>query len=272
MRKILLILSVITLQCVVAQNGGDLQLAQKYEQNGDIDKAISLYGEAFEKDPSPYVYEQYLRALLSAERYEQAEKTIKQFQKKSTNPLLVQIDLGYLELLKERAATAVAAKGKKKPPQLRSDKIFQTVIDDLPDKISSHVLQECSQALLLKTGSAKYSILLYQKARANGKNDMLYAEELGSLYRQNGQGSEMLNEFIKALKADERKLQQIEENIQVFISTNPQKKTGYLQNITATDTERTTEQICTNPLSVGVMARKTVCGGAETGGSIWQNI
>ncbi|MDR2556780.1 MAG: tetratricopeptide repeat protein [Bacteroidales bacterium] len=236
MRKFLLIICVVLLQCAVAQNGGNLQLAQKYEQNGETDKALSLYGEAFEKDPSPYVYELYLKALLNTKHYEQAEKVIKQFQKKSANPLLIQIDLGYLELLKERDAdadqqaattkqrTSQSSQSKKKSPQLKSEKIFQEIIDNLSDKVSPYILQECSEALLQKTGSAKYSIQLYRKARESGKNDLLYAEELGSLYRKNGQAQEMLNEFIKILKRDEKKLQQIEENIQVFIGTNPQKQ------------------------------------------------
>jgi tetratricopeptide (TPR) repeat protein len=229
MKQFLTICIIIFSQCAIAQSGGNLQLAQKYEQNGDINKAISLYDEAFEKDPSPYVYEQYLKALLNAKLYERAEKIIKQFQKKSTNPLLVQIDLGYLELLKEQAATAeqYAAqnqRNKKKSSQLKSEKIFQDIIDNISNKISPHILQECSEALLSKTGNTKYSILLYQKARADSKNDNLYAEELGSLYRQNGQAQEMLNEFVKMLKQNEKKLGQIEENIQVFIGTNPQKQ------------------------------------------------
>ncbi|MDR0763125.1 MAG: tetratricopeptide repeat protein [Bacteroidales bacterium] len=235
MKRILPIFYFLLFQCVVAQDGGNLQLAQKYEQQGEIDKAISLYGEAFEKDPSPYVYERYLKALLNAEQYGQAEKIIRQFQKKSANPLLVQIDLGYLELLKERAAAAAAAeqqqqqknrkvsKKSQQSSQLKSEKIFQDIIDNLSNNISPYILQECSAALLSKTGSAKYSILLYQKARTDSKNNDFYAEELGSLYRQNGQTQEMLREFMKALKKDEKKLQQIQENIQVFIGTNPQK-------------------------------------------------
>ncbi|MDR0619861.1 MAG: hypothetical protein LBG17_08195 [Bacteroidales bacterium] len=229
MKQFLTICILVFSYCSIAQDGGNLQLAQKYEQNGDIDKAISLYDEVFEKDPSPYVYEQYLKVLLNAKHYERAEKIIKQFQKKSTNPLLVQIDLGYLELLKEQTSAAEQnaaqnQKNKKKSSQPKSDKIFQDIVDNFSDKISPYILRECSEALLSKTGNAKYSIQLYQKARKDSKNDYLYAEELGSLYRQNGQAQEMLNEFVKVLKQNEEKLGQIEENIQVFIGTNPQKQ------------------------------------------------
>ncbi|MDR1973816.1 MAG: hypothetical protein LBQ31_03970 [Bacteroidales bacterium] len=229
MKKIFLIflLTVMAVFVAMAQDGGSLQLAQKYEQNGEIDKAISIYGDIFEKDQSPYVYEQYLNALLKDQRFEQAQKVIIQFQKKSSNPLLVQIDLGYLELLKERASASdepTTGRKKKQQTQKISEKIFQGIINDIPQNVSPYILQECSQAFLQKTGRPEYSIKLYEKARKNSGNSSLFAEELGALYRQNGQAAEMMSEFIEVLKKDEKKQAQIEENIQVFIGTNPQKQ------------------------------------------------
>ncbi|MDR1739375.1 MAG: tetratricopeptide repeat protein [Bacteroidales bacterium] len=212
------------------QSGNNLQLAQKYEQNGETEKALSLYAEAFEEDQSPYIYEQYLNALLKAERFSEAEKTIKIFQKKSNNPALQQIDLGYVELLREKATTKattakVTTSGKRKnQSRLKSEEIFQDIIDNLQSPTATYILQELSQAFSKRIQTSEYSIKLYQKARANSKNEDMYAEELGMLYRQNGEVEKMLDEFIKVLKKAPQKQAQIEENIQVFIGTNPEKQ------------------------------------------------
>ena len=76
-----------------AQEQNRLQLAERYMQNGEADKALSLYEELYREDPQTFVYQGYLQCLQSLERYPEAEKLIRRQMKAAPQPLLLQIDL-----------------------------------------------------------------------------------------------------------------------------------------------------------------------------------
>ena len=61
-----------------AQSQEDLDLAKAYFQNGEIDKAVTLYDKIFNNAPeNTAIYGPYLNCLKSLKRYDKAEKLIK---------------------------------------------------------------------------------------------------------------------------------------------------------------------------------------------------
>lgn len=86
-----------------------LQLAGRYMQAGEAEKALSLYAELYEEDPQIFVYEAYVDCLQSLGRYDQAEKIIRKQMRDGVQPLLYQVDLAQNFLLsgQEKKAQAV---------------------------------------------------------------------------------------------------------------------------------------------------------------------
>src|SRR3954463_15755308 len=85
------------LHTAFAQGNLDESLAAEYYQKGEYDKAATLYKRLLDgNSESALYYDSYLNCLLKLKDYETAEKELKKLIKKNQNPLLYQVDLGYV--------------------------------------------------------------------------------------------------------------------------------------------------------------------------------
>src|SRR4051812_44872453 len=97
MKKIKLILGFILVFCaaVSAQTGKDRQLADQYMNNGEFDKAVSIYEKLYDKDPMS-VYGNYYYCLIELRSFDNAEKLVKKTIKKNPDNPGFLVDLGYI--------------------------------------------------------------------------------------------------------------------------------------------------------------------------------
>ena len=135
-----------------AQEQNRLQLAERYMQNGEADKALSLYEELYQEDPQTFVYQGYLQCLQALEQYPEAEKLIRRQMKSAPQPILFQIDLLQNFLLS--GETKKARSG------------FEELLSGLDIYGGSAVsLSEIAQDIVEKTRRYDWAIALYVHVR-----------------------------------------------------------------------------------------------------------
>lgn len=149
-----------------AQEQNRLQLAERYMQNGEADKALSLYEELYQEDPQTFVYQGYLQCLQALEQYPEAEKLIRRQMKSAPQPILFQIDLLQNFLLSGETKKARAG--------------FDGFLSGLDIYGGSAVsLSEIAQDIVEKTRRYDWAIALYVHVR----------ELVGDAYRAVTEGS-----------------------------------------------------------------------------------
>ena len=92
---ILLLIGFATQEANAQKHVQEARLAHQYFTNGEYEKAISVYEKVYKRDPNG-AYTNYLKCLTSLERYDEAEKLIKNQIKKQPNSSNFVVDLGNL--------------------------------------------------------------------------------------------------------------------------------------------------------------------------------
>lgn len=188
-----------------------LQLAGRFMESGESEKALSLYQELYQEDPQPFVYREYIRCLQSLGEYARAEKVIRRQMKEGYAVALVKVDL---------AANHVKA-GQNKKAEVVFNEILQKT-DFLSEGVS---IKELAQAIVQETGRYDMAVAVYQKARqaecgSSGNKSCLalYAESLADLYRLNGQIDLMLDEYLLLVSQNPSELQKVYARLQALLA------------------------------------------------------
>lgn len=187
-----------------------LQLAGRFMEGGEHEKALSLYQELYQEDPQLFVYQEYIKCLQELGQYSQAEKVIRQQMRSSPQPVLLKVDL---------AANYVKWGQNKKAENLFSEIVQKTSFSEgLSPK-------ELSQAIVQKTGRYDVAIAVYQKARreecgpsGNMPCYALYAESLADLYRLNGQIEPMMDEYLLLVSHTPSELSKVYARLQALLA------------------------------------------------------
>ena len=164
-----------------AQNN-DLLLARQYAQNGDTQKALDIYLKLYKQDNEAY-YQQYLNALLSAKKFDDAEAITKKLVRKHPGSYEYTIALG----------TIYTQQGNTD----KADAIYTDLIKNLPAD-QNEIASIASQ--FYQNANVDYAVKIFQQGRKILHNDALFSFELINLYRykrdKNGLTEEYLNFFI----------------------------------------------------------------------------
>ena len=94
------------------------QLAEQYFQNGEYEKAVSLYEKLNQQNSGDYYFERYVACLMELNRFDEAEKTVsKQIKKEpQRSPLYVTLGKVYERQNKQDAADEQYKKGIERLP------------------------------------------------------------------------------------------------------------------------------------------------------------
>ncbi|NNC84599.1 MAG: tetratricopeptide repeat protein, partial [Bacteroidia bacterium] len=100
MRKILpylfiCVFALIATDAFAQKHVQDARLANHYFQQGEFEKALTIYQKIYKRDPNG-AYTNYVKCLTGLERYSDAEKLIKKHMKKRPNVPKLTVDLGVL--------------------------------------------------------------------------------------------------------------------------------------------------------------------------------
>ena len=161
-----LIIGILFLGGSVLLHAQDSQLAQKYYNDGEFEKASVLFERLHKTNPTnDYFFNRYIECLLALEDFDNGEKAIKKELKKNPNKLQLYVTLGNLfeRQIKDDQAQEQYEKAIKKLP---------------PDRFAVIKLAQAFTTL------TKYDMAIqtYEKGFKMLKQDDLFSYNLGDLY------------------------------------------------------------------------------------------
>ncbi|MEP5364074.1 MAG: tetratricopeptide repeat protein [Reichenbachiella sp.] len=163
-----------------AQNSNQVQLANEYYMNGELDKALDIY-EKLAGNPQyiQQIHNNYLNILITKGEYKQAEKHLKKATRYYPSNVFYQIDLGLL--YQEMGQIE------------KANETFNQTIEN--SKENKYLIGTAAQYFISKQ-LTPYALQAYQQARKSNKDKTSYALELANTYRLLDQQSEMIEEYL----------------------------------------------------------------------------
>ena len=183
----------------------DEQLAAQYFRNREYEKAVVLYEKLYDKKSSSIYYTYYLFCLVELEDYKKAEKIVKGQIKKYPGRLKYLVDLGFVY---NEAGEFKKAK-----------KQFEDALKNITPNRGQII--ELANAFLYR-GQTDYAVDTYRKGRQVMKDYPFYLE-LGNLYKQMGNHTMMIEEYLNYVDYDYLNLAVIQQKMQDVLSDDPDK-------------------------------------------------
>lgn len=184
------------------QSQEDLDLAKAYFQNGEMDKAVTLYDKIFNKAPeNTAIYGPYLACLKNLKLNDKAEKLIKKEIK--LFPLEPGFKFDLLRLYKET--------GQAKKEETVLKEIIKSV--NMPD----HLLIEKTAKAFIENRMWEDAIAVYKKGNNLFNDEERYNYQIASIYGQQAKWDELYTLLIQVLGRDESRIQEVKNTIQTYL-------------------------------------------------------
>ncbi|MCL4856885.1 MAG: hypothetical protein KJZ55_06395, partial [Flavobacteriales bacterium] len=186
---------------ILAQNNSDEELANQYFYNKEFDKAVIYYEKLFNKSHNQTHYLKLLDCFVALEEYKNAEKLIKNQQRKHPYELNYNVDLAYL----------YNVSGKPNDAKQLSEKTIKQLSPNQQQVIS------LAQAFQFRKEN-DYAIQTYLQGRKLLKDMFPFNFELAQLYSNSGKTVQMLNEYLDILVVQESYIQSVQNALQTNLS------------------------------------------------------
>ncbi len=191
----------------LAQQGSNEQLAIEFLKNGETEKALKLFEDAYSKAPSQHLYGIYLEALLQENKTKDAEKLAKKHLRNFPNIPTTAVDLGYIYLVSGEKSKA--------------DKEFSNLIEKLPKNYNQIV--EIAFALFNRS-QVEYAIQAFSKGREILNAPNAFSLDMATLYEQTNRMSEMTREYLTMLNNEPTMLPHVQQRVQAILTNDSDKK------------------------------------------------
>lgn len=177
------------------------RLAEQYYQNGEFEKAAQVYQRLFNDQPSVDQYfERYIECLQYLNAFDDAEKAIRREIKKTPKAAHYHVMLGDLLKVQDRTEEA--------------EKAYAQALRDLAaDRMQIIKVANAFQRNMNYQAAAE----TYQKGGKLLKDPQLFSYNLGDLYRQSGDYTRMIEQYLITLRADPRRQSTIQMLVQRFL-------------------------------------------------------
>lgn len=159
------------------------RLGIQYYQARNYDKAIAIFTDLYEKDPSHTNYTYYLYSLIEKQHFRDAEKLVRKQVKRYPVRLRYKVDLGFIYI-------------RNSEPE-KAQRKFDEVIKELPANINE--IKQIANAFYLRNQTA-YAIKTYNRGREVMKGEYPFSLELAGMYERNGNYPEMTEIFLDHLE------------------------------------------------------------------------
>lgn len=184
------------------QNQVNIQLANQYYQNGQIDKAQDLYKQLLRRQSNiPYIHNNYYKLLVNTEQYDEAEKYMKKVLTRYKGNNIYGIDLALLY------------------QQMGQQDRFQKQIDNMIKNVgnSPNRLVGLAQNLIRK-GLAEQASKIFMKARKELRDPYAYAIQMANIYRITGNKSAMIEEYLNFAVQNPQRVSYVKNVLQTTLS------------------------------------------------------
>jgi len=176
-----------------AQSAGDEDIAMRYYQEGDYQKASGLFEKLFSVTKNENYFNLYFSSLLKSKQYSEAEKVTKKLVKQNPGALKYEIALG--KTYKEQGRQEDAAK------------TFEHVISLLPQE--EFIIRDLANSLY-QLEEFDLAIQAFLQGRKVFGNAQIFTFELLNLYRFKKDKQMLTEEFLNALETMPQLLPQAE--------------------------------------------------------------
>lgn len=182
----------------LAQDLSEIQLADQYIQQGESEKAFTLY-EKLQKDYKniPLIHEKYFQLMLTTGRFDEATKYVETAIKRYPSNLYYQIDKGIVFLQSNNKTEA----------RKYFDKLIFEMSDD-PFKV------RVASQHLTKYQQYELAIELYQQSRKKTNDPLAYSLQVASLYRLLNKKQEMIDEYLNYVLQNPNNIRSVENIFQ----------------------------------------------------------
>ncbi|MCP3930401.1 MAG: tetratricopeptide repeat protein [Bacteroidetes bacterium] len=177
------------------------KLAQQYFKDGEYEKASVLFESLYKKNNgNEYYFDRYVDCLIALEQYSTCEKTIKKQLKKFPKNVLLYVTYGKLferQYQDEKAAEQ-----------------YQAAVKELPgDRFTITKLANSFRANM----KYKLAIQVYEKGSKLLRDDVIFAYNLGDLYRVKGDTPKMIENYLNSLAANPARLNTLKTLFQRYL-------------------------------------------------------
>jgi tetratricopeptide (TPR) repeat protein len=196
MKHIVLLFAILLLGAVGLQ-AQESRLAQQYYQDGEYEKAATLYSKLWEESKNDFFFDRYVECLLSLERYEECEAIVKKEIKRQPKELSHYVTYG--NVLERQYKDAEA------------EEQYKLAIKNLtPDQFSIIKLANAF------TNLSKWDLAIetYERGAKLLNNNLIFAYNLGNLYQQKGEISKMIDAYLSSLSENPARMPSIQSVFQ----------------------------------------------------------
>jgi tetratricopeptide (TPR) repeat protein len=193
-----ILLLVIVYGTVLGQNNEKIELAQEYDDKGEITKAKALYDElAGNKKNIPVIHSRYMRLLLDNGYVKEAEDYVDKVLKYYPENFIYRLDAGITYLRQGKDENA--------------HKYFEDVIEEVktdPYKVrivASH---------FIKNELIEEAVEVYEAGRDTDSDVGQYALELANVYRRLNEKDKMIEEYLKYAEQDQSHVNYVKNVLQ----------------------------------------------------------
>lgn len=183
MPRIFLFLLMLLPATLLAQSK-DEELAAQYYLNGEFEKAAVLYETLWKKDPSSYIYTNYLNTLIALKDFDQADKVARSQMKKFPGEYAYAVDRAWIQT-------------KANEPE-KAAKLSMDLVEDVKDAEEALKLG----LALTRRGYYAEAEAAFLKGRKLTNASYLFAGDLAGIYALTGNKSRMIEEGILHAMAD----------------------------------------------------------------------
>ncbi len=178
----------------------DNRLAQQYFQNGEYEKAASVYDKLYKKTKSDFYFDKYIESLVALEDYDRCEKIIKKQIKLKPKNVNLYVTYGKLFEIQEQ--------------QNKADAQYKKAIEQLPK--DQYLITRLASAFM-KLQRYDEAILVYEKGSKLLNDKNIFAYNMGELYRRKGDYPKMIENYINAILYSPQQMRSIKTLIQRFM-------------------------------------------------------
>jgi tetratricopeptide (TPR) repeat protein len=171
----------------------DPKLADYYFQNGELEKAASIYEKMYQQNAGDFYFERYIACLMDLSRFEECEKVLQKQIKKEPNKVIHYVHTGKLYDKQGQEAKA-AEQYKKAIEKLPADRF---IVDNLASNFNS---------------MARYdlSLLAYERGSILLKNKNMFAFNLAELYHRKEDTPKMVEMYLNSVNENSAYLPSVE--------------------------------------------------------------
>ncbi|MDB9775107.1 tetratricopeptide repeat protein [Vicingaceae bacterium] len=204
--RTVLVLAMLLPFLVSAQNTveTDLKLADQFYENNEVEKALSIYEEIYEKTSFFNTYKRILEIYIEQKDFKKAEDLVKKRIKSRKDSYRYYVDLGLVY--------------REEGDEKKAGKSFEDAIKEVTPAQSYYITLANDFAAV---NEYDYAIEVYKNAQRTTGKDLQYNFQLANMYGRKGEIAAMINEYMDILAENESYIQSIQNVLQTILNPNP---------------------------------------------------